>query len=514
MTTLGKFKYKTGKRFGKITVLFHGDDQICDCFCDCGNIFRKKASALTPSGAKSCGCTNGFNKKYPKEITNHKLYEIWKNITRKRGKNPGFLESWSDYRVFYKWAIDKWKPNLRCYSKNFNEIHGPNNTIFVLPSEISKESQNRIDVKNKLSGRKRKYSKEICNHNLYTIWCKKIKKQGVCKDWQDYKAFYNWAINKYYKTCCFVKIDKNIDFGPNNTKIINKSESSKISCINKKTFSCSKEEKTVADFLNSINVLFRKDRKILEGKELDFLTDINIAIEYSGIFWHSDIYVDKNYHYEKYQKCLNKNIQLINIFSDEWINRRQQCENHLRSIFNKNNKIYARNCKFKKISQDIALEFIDNNHIQQLKKKPKYCFGLYYKDILYSVMTFDYHPRDINKLSLNRFCSLDNFTIVGGASKLFKNALKYLPNQDIYSWSDNRYSNGNIYKVLGFSLIKELKPDYSYIQKNNPKERFSKQSMKKGNINCPNEITEREYTKQLGYYRIYDAGKKTWLYKV
>ena len=37
--------------------------------------------------------------------------------------------------------------------------------------------------------------------------------------------------------------------------------------------------------------------------------------------------------------------------------------------------------------------------------------------------------------------------------------------------------------------------------------------MTKQKINCPPEMTEREYCMLLGYYRIWDAGKKRFVYE-
>ncbi|MFW6130771.1 MAG: hypothetical protein ACOC56_06250, partial [Atribacterota bacterium] len=53
--------------------------------------------------------------------------------------------------------------------------------------------------------------------------------------------------------------------------------------------------------------------------ELDiYLPDFNIAIEYNGLYWHSELNgKDRNYHLNKTNICENENIQLIHIFEDE-----------------------------------------------------------------------------------------------------------------------------------------------------------------------------------------------------
>jgi len=82
------------------------------------------------------------------------------------------------------------------------------------------------------------------------------------------------------------------------------------------------------------------------------------------------------------------------------------------------------------------------------------------------------------------------------------------------SWSDNRWSDGSVYKKLGFTLDEHLKPDYTYVSLINPKRRISKQSQKKSATNCPPEITELEWANTRGLARIWDCGKTRWVFQV
>jgi hypothetical protein len=111
---------------------------------------------------------------------------------------------------------------------------------------------------------------------------------------------------------------------------------------------------------------------------------------------------------------------------------------------------------------------------------------------------------------------LDNYNVVGGSTKLFNEFKKWAKNQGydrILSWSDNRWTQGNIYNVLGFTLTKEYGPDYFYYDANK-KIYKSKQSQKKSNTNCPKEITERDWCYNNNLFRIWDCGKKLWQYNL
>ena len=258
-----------------------------------------------------------------------------------------------------------------------------------------------------------------------------------------------------------------------------------------------------------------KDRKNNRMVELDiFVPELNLAIEYNGVYWHSEQHKHKNYHFEKMLFCNEKGIRLITIFEDEWINRKEQVKNFLLSILNKNKSIYARSTKTEIITSNEAKIFLHNNHIQG-SATCSIAVGLFYNSELVGVMTGNKHHRanyDASTLVLNRLAFSSQISVVGGASKLLsklKIEAKKLGYSKIISWSDNRWSEGNVYRKMGFSLEEELTPDYSYVSNGT---RLSKQSntktslLKKGAVGT----TEREMALSLGLKRIWDCGKKRW----
>ena len=137
---------------------------------------------------------------------------------------------------------------------------------------------------------------------------------------------------------------------------------------------------------------------------------------------------------------------------------------------------------------------------------------LLFEDELVGVMTFGFHPRKSSMLVLDRLCFKDDVSIAGGASRLFKFLLKNTNTSEIVSWSENRWSQGDVYKQLGFSLDADLSPDYTYYDH---KKRLvlSKQSQKKSLTKCPKGKTEHEWASERGLCRIWDCGKKRWKYK-
>ena len=279
---------------------------------------------------------------------------------------------------------------------------------------------------------------------------------------------------------------------------------------------CGKTEKEIRDWINSFGFRFKPDRTILNGLELDMYDKKHkFAIEYCGLFWHSEAspsHKSNNYHYNKYRLCKEKGIRLLTIFEDEWLFRNAQVRNFIKSCLGMNtNILMARKCKVVLISKTEANKYIDLWHIQGSTNTIKLCAALKYNEEIVGVMTFGRHPRDNSITVLDRLCFKDNTSIAGGASKLFSFLLKESKLEKIISWSDNRWSYGNVYSSLNFKLVKELKPDYSYYNKSKST-RISKQSQKKSSSGCPSNITEAVWSKQHGLYRIWDCGKIRWQY--
>lgn len=288
-----------------------------------------------------------------------------------------------------------------------------------------------------------------------------------------------------------------------------------------------KSENEVRAFLETTtNSPWRSTWSIIAPLQLDgFSSDHNMAFEYCGLRWHSEARgKDRFYHYTKLLRCREQNIRLYTIFEDEWIQRQAQVQDVLRAglgIFDV--RIGARQTTCQVIHAKYAAEFVTAHHIQPMSKPPRIAWGLFDKsDRLVSVMAFGDHHRqghDTKKqVVLTRFVSLPGYQVVGGASKLLSTAKTVLATQydSILSWSDNRWSEGNVYKQLGFQYGGELAPDYSYVGRSdinasNGLIRRAKQSCTRALLNAAPGQTEKDRATELGLSRIWDCGKQRWV---
>jgi len=272
----------------------------------------------------------------------------------------------------------------------------------------------------------------------------------------------------------------------------------------------SKFEKEMADFLSTLNIDFEaNNRQSIQPYELDFfIPSLNIGIECNGIYWHSELFKDKNYHNVKYQLCKEKGIQLIQVFENEWIHKKDIVKSIIENKMKlTSTRIFARKCKIQEINTE-KNKFLSENHIQG-NDKANVSIGLFYEGKLVSAMTFC-KPR-FNKnyeWELSRFCNKMNTSVVGASSKLLAYFERnYIPSS-IITYADKRYSNGNLYNQLNFSLSHSSSPNYFYKQGTEllSRHRFQKHKLSGLLPIFDENKTEAENMKDNNYLRIYDCG--------
>ncbi|WP_298752194.1 hypothetical protein [uncultured Arcobacter sp.] len=288
-------------------------------------------------------------------------------------------------------------------------------------------------------------------------------------------------------------------------------------------------EKEIRDFLTLFikgDILLntkplKDDSKIgnAGNREIDiYIPDKKIGIEYHGLYWHTESNGKNNkYHLDKYNMANENDIQLLQIFSNEWIYKNDIVKSIIKSKLGVyDNRLYARKCEVREIDNQTKDKFLDENHLQG-KDISKHRFGLYYNDELISVMTFG--KRNISGQStfeLIRYACKLNTQIIGGASKLFKYFINnYWNGEAIKTYADKRYSNGSLYHQLGFKYTHDSKPNYWYTKDYKTVEHranYMKHKLKDKLSNYDENLTEWENMKLNGYDRIWDCGNMVFEY--
>jgi hypothetical protein len=278
----------------------------------------------------------------------------------------------------------------------------------------------------------------------------------------------------------------------------------------------SNQEKEIAEYIKSLGIKIEENNiSILNGKELDiYIPSHNLAIEYNGLYWHSEQFIDDNYHLNKTELCESKGIKLIHIFEDEWLYKQDIVKSRIKNILGiSDNKIYARKCEIKSINYSESSKFLNKNHIQKTSKS-KINIGLYYNNELVSLITFGSVRKIMgnksitDKYELLRFCNKLDTNVIGGASKLLNYFIKNYNPKEIISYADRRWSNGNLYEKLGFEFVHNSKPNYWYINDNVREYRFKYRKSELVKDGFDSKKTEKEIMFDRGVLRIYDCGNK------
>jgi len=285
----------------------------------------------------------------------------------------------------------------------------------------------------------------------------------------------------------------------------------------------SKGEIDICEFLQSNNInVDICNKKILNGIELDmYLPDYKIAIEYNGLFWHSEKQgKNKTYHINKTKKCLEKNIRLIHIFSDEWITKHKIIKNRLLNLTNKNNvKYYARKCIVSELTKEEKGRYLTENHLQG-NDKSQIFIGLKFNNKIVAVMTFGSLRKSMGYKNVQNFYELYRYSslnVIGGFSKMFKYFIKKYDPEKVITYANRNWTPSDdfsFYNKVGFSFVSETEPNYSYTKKYDKREhRFNYTKNKLIKMGFDKNKSESEIMFENGYDRIWDCGNLKYEYK-
>lgn len=246
--------------------------------------------------------------------------------------------------------------------------------------------------------------------------------------------------------------------------------------------------------------------------ELDiYLPEQKVAFEYNGLFYHSSFKRDKYYHLNKTKQCEKLGIRLIHIFEDSWTYKRNIIESRVLNVINRSIRIFARKCEIKEVNIKQERDFLNKNHLAgYVNSKDK--IGLFYDNQLVALMTFGKCRFKSDKIELLRFCVLNNFTIIGGASKLFKYYIKRNPATSIITYSDRAWGGGEFYTKLGFKYHSKTIPNYYYVNRDKRENRFKYRKSELIKQGYNSKLTEKEIMEQRKIYRIYDCGNLKFIY--
>ena len=160
----------------------------------------------------------------------------------------------------------------------------------------------------------------------------------------------------------------------------------------------------------------------------------------------------------------------IMIPQDRWNRQRPMMEARLLAHLELFSQAYARNCEVRRIDKETAQRFLADNHSYGYAAC-KYRYGLFlkrqtghiareaqkdYVGTLIAVATFSNarkwikDGKEIRSYEWTRYASAPEMRVSGGMGKLLKAFIKDVQPDDIMSYADLEWSEGEVYKTLGF----------------------------------------------------------------
>ena len=284
----------------------------------------------------------------------------------------------------------------------------------------------------------------------------------------------------------------------------------------------STSELEIAKFVEGLvgsESVVRHDRSLIAPYELDvYIPSKHLAIEVNGVYWHQENVMreaghlnPRQYHYNKWKHCRDKQVQLLQIWEDDWCYRSSIIKSMIRHKLGLSvSRVMARKTVGVIPDKNVVREFLNSYHIQGFKDFTR-SFGLVdATGSLVAVMSFSLQN---GTAVLDRFAT--SVSVPGGFSKLLKYAVAQLSGvHRIVSFSDHEVSDGTVYVSNGFTLDRELPPDYKYVWKNRRYHKFlfrRQRFMKDLELLWQEGLTESELAELNGLSKVWDSGKTRWV---
>tara|TARA_R110000803_G_scaffold49679_5_gene103366 strand:- start:3621 stop:5033 length:1413 start_codon:yes stop_codon:yes gene_type:complete len=270
----------------------------------------------------------------------------------------------------------------------------------------------------------------------------------------------------------------------------------------------SRAEKEIAQFIEDLGEKVElNDRSIISPKEIDILVpNKNLAIEHNGLYYHAvlnDGVKNKRYYLNKKLDAKKKGFNLIHIFSDEWIHKKEICKSMIKNRLGLiDQKIFARKCEIREVEVKEARMFFERNHIAGYVAAT-IRFGLYYNNELVLCLSLR-RPRQgkyKGMTEISRFASKINVNVTGGLTRLIKRSSIWAISEDykgIVTYADLRFGDGKGYLSASFKFEKDTGPDYWYTDGQVRYDRFRFKSSRGK--------TEKEIAKENKVFKINGCG--------
>ena len=220
----------------------------------------------------------------------------------------------------------------------------------------------------------------------------------------------------------------------------------------------------------------------------------------------------------QFEGILNKNE--IVLWEDVWHNRNKQVKARILSLLGHNKTIFARDTQIIKIDKPTLESFLGENHVMDAVSA-KYKYGLMYKGVLVAVAsysspkTFYRNEGEFRSVELVRYASLQGLNVVGAMGKFLEHFIEQHKPDDIMTYTDREWSDGEVYEKIGFVKTEQTAPILFWIHPEEmiryPEHKISTQLQ----TECENlGIELADFLVQKGFRQIQNLGNNKFILKL
>ncbi len=280
----------------------------------------------------------------------------------------------------------------------------------------------------------------------------------------------------------------------------------------KKRKGTSNAETEIFDYIASLGKEVVQGDRTLIGKELDIVSG-DLAIEYHGLMFHSfgiskynmfnKPICNKDDNLVKLKLCNDKNINLLQIFENEWLDPIKQ--NIWKSIISKYLNVGIISIQdniIKEVLENEAIAFASSNSLEDLEDiKLKNClyYGMYYNNELINLIIIE----NIIEYCIIHCCVKNFYDVKDGFPKLIdylKSLNKF--NNELMIIENKRFNVKDLNYFKYFKESIDIDPKYFYFKENSccvyTGKEFNEETMFK---NKYRKVFDAGYIKRIGYDR-------------
>jgi hypothetical protein len=268
----------------------------------------------------------------------------------------------------------------------------------------------------------------------------------------------------------------------------------------------STQQKDIRDFIKQYGFDIQLESKI-NGFWYDiWVPEQQLLIEFNGLKWHVS---KKRIDIDKYRNAMNHGYHYMMIYEDEWRNKQEQIRNIIAYKLGRHVFVCLRpaQCSFILIDHKEADKFYERFHYIG-GTRARINIAAVYQGKYVACVSFKSPNRKSNyQYELTRMASRTGYVVYGIWSKILRIFMDEFAPRSIVTFSDNRLFSGSVYKHMGFNLDGNVRPDYYWVK---GRHRYNKSGLRK-----PSSVTVTEHVLRTsqGYAKIWDLGKKRWVYE-